>query len=441
MKRGGAALLGVVVLSGCAYYNTLYNSERLLEEADAYYRSGQDSLAAARYQDVIRKTSDAYRGQPSGEQSVELLVLLGRAQLRVGRVRDARAALELAEGRARDSALRAQILLYLGHATADLGNESEALAYAGRALRLGVVGPASGEAYLLRGRLRLQGADVPAGWADLEEAAAHEGLMVDARLEGLRWSVHYGALDRARTALAALLLDSSAEERRDTVSALVSAASERWSPSVAGELLADVNEAAWERPARNALELQRARLLRSAGDTVAAEAHAWRIAAGRGEGAADARLLLSRWHLDRTSDLGDAQAVVPILLPVGDDPRAAGLVAAVGDLTHFTGLGLDDPLGWFAAAEVAQDRLAAPMLARGLYLAYADTDPEDPWAPKALLAALTVASDEEDRSWLRGRLEAHPNSPYVQAARGSSAAAVESLEEELQERLREIASR
>jgi hypothetical protein len=102
---------------------------------------------------------------------------------------------------------------------------------------------------------------------------------------------------------------------------------------------------------------------------------------------------------------------------------------------------LDDPLGWFAAAEVSRNRLEAPILARGLYLAYADTDPMDPWAPKALLAALSVALDEADRSWLRGRLEAHGDSPYVQAARGSSVAGIESLEEELQERLREIVSR
>jgi hypothetical protein len=90
---------------------------------------------------------------------------------------------------------------------------------------------------------------------------------------------------------------------------------------------------------------------------------------------------------------------------------------------------------------VARDRLAALGLARGLFLAYADTDPSDPWAPKALLAALDVAQDEEDRDWLRGRLEAHVGSPYVLAARGRPPAGFEALEEELAVRLREITGR
>ena len=42
--RFGAFLL----LTGCVYYNALYNAERLYEEGEAHRRSGRDSLAAAR---------------------------------------------------------------------------------------------------------------------------------------------------------------------------------------------------------------------------------------------------------------------------------------------------------------------------------------------------------------------------------------------------------
>jgi hypothetical protein len=90
---------------------------------------------------------------------------------------------------------------------------------------------------------------------------------------------------------------------------------------------------------------------------------------------------------------------------------------------------------------VARERLGAPVLARGLFLAYADTDPTDRWAPKAVLGALSVASNEVDRSWLRRRLEAHRDSPYVQAAFGRPASGFEDLEEELRVRLSEIAAR
>ena len=73
MSRFGAAVLGVVVLSGCAYYNTLYNAERLFEEAEAHRRAGREVQAAARYRDVIRKTADAYRGRPTGEDAAATL--------------------------------------------------------------------------------------------------------------------------------------------------------------------------------------------------------------------------------------------------------------------------------------------------------------------------------------------------------------------------------
>ena len=117
------------------------------------------------------------------------------------------------------------------------------------------------------------------------------------------------------------------------------------------------------------------------------------------------------------------------------------LLAALGALDDFTSVGLTDPLAWFAAAEIARDDLEARPLARGLFLAYADADPNDPWVPKALLAALAVASDDTDRAWLLGRLETHAVSPYVLAARGAPAPGFEALEEGLAARLREMKNR
>ncbi|MGD8279984.1 MAG: hypothetical protein PVJ80_08990 [Gemmatimonadota bacterium] len=442
MIRRGAAVLGVVVLAGCAYYNTLYNSERLFEEAEAHRRAGRDSLAGALYRDVIRKTSDAYRPGRTGEEAAETLALLGRAQLRAGQAREARAALLEAATLTARPELRSTILVHLAFASARLGDEEEALARVEDALRGALAGEALGEAYLLRGRLRLQEAETPAAWEDLELASAADPLVsVDAGVERLRWGVHYRAFDRAESAVDELLVDPRAGERHDTIAALVSAAATRWGPATAAALLDDVDSSPWDRMDRSTLQLEHAGLLLQAGETEQAEEEAWRVARGRGESVTEARLLLADWQLGRARDLSDAQAVVPILLPVADDPRAAELVDAVDDLDRYSSIGLDDPLGWFAAAEVARNRLGAPTLARGLYLAYADTDPTDPWASKALLAALSVSSDEEDRTWMRGRLEAHGDSPYVQAARGGSTAGLEALEEELQERLREIASR
>lgn len=442
MSRPGAVCLGVVVLSGCAYYNTLYNSEHLYDEAEALRGSGQDSLADARYEDVVRKTSDAYRGRPTGEDVAQTLFLLGRAELRLGRAREARAALLEASSHARVPGLRPRILVHAAYASERLGDRDEAFSLLEQGLAEGLEGRELGEAYLLRGRLRLGEANERDGWADLAAAATtHPSVAADAGVERLRWGVRYADLDRARAAMTDLLRDGAAGEHLDTIAPLVSEAAARWSPSVAAAMLEGVESAPWSRPERSRLELQRATLLRSAGDTTAAEEEAWSVARGRGEAVSEARLLLARWRLGATRDLGGAQSVVPILLPVADDPAAEQLLAAIDAVEAYSGVGLDEPLGWFAAAEVARDRLAAPVLARGLFLAYADTDPSDPWAPKALLAALNMSTDDEDRSWLRGRLEAHRDSPYVQAARGGPAAGFDDLEEDLRVRLSEIATR
>lgn len=151
--------------------------------------------------------------------------------------------------------------------------------------------------------------------------------------------------------------------------------------------------------------------------------------------------MLASWRIERARDLAEVYSVRSLLLPAGTDPRVVARLAAVDDLESFASLGLDDPLGWFAAAEVARDRLGADYVARGLFLAYADRAPTDPWAPKALLAAIQVSPEESDRVWLRERLETHRDSPYVLAASGRSAAGFEALEEELDVRLEELTGR
>src|SRR5207302_2403896 len=71
------------------------------------------------------------------------------------------------------------------------------------------------------------------------------------------------------------------------------------------------------------------------------------------------------------------------------------------------------PLALFAAAEIARDRLDAPLLARKLFLAYADLVPDAVWTPKALLAAFALSGEDSARATLRARLERYPGSAYV----------------------------
>ncbi len=431
---------GVVLSSACTYHNTIYNAGLLYDRAERSRRSGQDSLSRALYRDVIDKTEAAYRARPASDWAAEAMYLAGRSRLRIGELEAARAALTEAESLAGPDLARS-IRVYQAAALAQSGDAGGALATVNEALGAGVGGPARAEAHLLRGRWLLANAYIDQGWWDLDRAAEIDpAIRVEAGLERLRWSIEHGDVERARSSMTLLLSYPEAGARLDEVAESLTRARGTWGPDVAAGLLEPARSARWEREARGRLRLTRARLLREGGDP-AAEDEAWGVARTLGIAAAEARVLLARWHLQQTEDIADAYAVRRILLPAGVHPDVTDLVGAVDELEILTDIGLEDPLAWFAAAEIARDRLSADYLARGLFLAYADGAPEEPWVPKALLAAIAVSPAEGDRAWLRGRLEAHDQSPYVRAARGATGAGFEALEEELRVRLRELRSR
>jgi hypothetical protein len=431
----------VVLTAGCAYHNAIYNAERLYREGERLRRAGLDELAAERYREVVRKTADAYRARPDADWAGEALSLLGRSRLRLGESGAARSALE--EAVARVAAHNAPAVgVWLAEALAASGEERAALERVEMALEAPLEGTALAEAHLVRGRLQLGLGQPERAWWSLDRAAeADPAVRVEAALARLDAALDAGHRESAARALDLLLAYEEGGGRRVAVTDGVARAREAWGAGVAARLLGGADSARWEREARGRIRLERARLLRDSGASTQAADVAWQVAEGLGAGSAEARAMLARWHLEGARDLVEAFAVRRILLPAGGDTAVATLVDAVDALETYAGVGLDEPLGLFAAGEVARDRLGADYLARGLFLAYADGSPDEPWAPKALLAALQVATSEPDRAWLRGRLEAHAASPYVLAAHGGPPAGFEALEEELAVRLRDITGR
>ena len=442
MKRLGAGLLGVAMLmGGCAYYNSIYNAERSFDEGERHRRAGRDSLAVARYRDVVRKAAEGYRRDPTGQWADDALFLVGRAQLRLGELRAARAALERAAETAETDEARRSIRVYLAVAESEGGNARAALGLVNEALGGLREGPAMAEAHLLRGRILLSGGN-DAGWWDLDRAPEVDvGTRVEAAVERLHWALANDQVDRAEEGFARLLSYPEASEQIDTVAALAHEAAELWSREVAARLLSGVTSSSWDRTGRSRVTLVRADLLHSAGDTAAASAVAWAAAEGIGEGGAEARLRIATWRLETTDDLADLEAVEEILLPAADHPGVETVIGALDAVRSLASVGFEEPLAWFAAAETARDELGAGLLARGLFLAYADADRDAPWVAKALLAAVDTSPGEGDRAWLRGRLEAFPDSPYVLVAHGRTAPGFEALEQDLALRLRELRNR
>lgn len=442
MARAAILIAGVLsCASGCAYHNTLYNAERIYREGEQLRLAGRSDGAMDAYREVARKTGDAYRARPFSPWAGEALLLLGRARLRLG---DAEAALSaLREAAARvGPERRGAVDVYLAAALAESGERHLALERVGRALQGPLDESTRADAHLLRGGLQLERGQVESGWWDFDRAAeANPDVRVEAGLLRLSAAVEDGDRARATRAVDLLLSYEGGGARLAAVTDGVADARARWGAAAAAELLAGADSARWERDPRDRIRLGRAWLLREAGATTQAFELAWSVARAFGPVSAEARLMLADWQLEAARDLAEVHAVRRILHPSADDPRVRRLLDSVDTVERYASLGLDEPLGWFAAAEVARDELGADYLARGLFLAYADASGSEPWAAKALLAALEVSQSEGDRAWLRDRLEAHRGNPYVLAAHGGPAAGFEALEEELAVRLREIRSR
>jgi len=180
--------------------------------------------------------------------------------------------------------------------------------------------------------------------------------------------------------------------------------------------------AAWSTDKRLDLQLFRASLAAGAGDTAAALAEADAVARGpdRLQGA-HARVTVARWRLASARDLAAADAVRSELLAAVADGEAQQILRSLKMLDVLVDRAPQgEPIALFAAAELARDQLGAPVLARRLFLAYVDLVPGAPWAPKAIMAAATLAPPA-GRDSLQARLARYTSSVYVQP-RGTPAA-------------------
>lgn len=446
MRAAGGAFAAVAVMvplvAGCLHHNVVHNARGRYAAAEQHRRNGQDSLAQAAYQDVVRKTGEALRARPEGEWADEARSLLGRAYLRLGDYRPASLILnELAAGGVSPS-LRLDAEAHLGMVAEATGKQEEALARADRVLQGNAAPPATAAAHLVKGRILSARGVMERAWWEFDRAVeADPSLRLDVGLERASAALRRGDLSRSRGAFEALLAEDRAAVRADSVLTLLEAAAQRWGPGEAARLVESIGGSPWAREPRNRLELARARFLDDAGETAAALDAVRAVTSGLGASAAEGRLMLADWRLAAASDLSILPQLRSLLLPSAADPRVGTVLASVDRLERFADLGLEEPLAWFRAGEVARDELGARIVARGFFLAYVDQAPADPWAPKAILAAIAVATDEEDRAWLQGRLEGHGDSPYVLAAQGGAAAGYQALEEGLEVRLMELGQR
>lgn len=423
-RRGRTLLLCVPLLAGCVYFNALYNARQRLADGERARQAGRADEARAAYDDAVRKAASSYRREPDGRWADDALYVLGRAYLRQGRLVEARDALAEAVRITDDDNVREGASLYLGAALSLTGEPGRGLRLLNEAIRDLPAGPLRAEGHYWRARLLLGQGMADQGWWDLDRAAEEDpSLGVPAHLERLQWGVLRDDPVRAAEGAAALLALPQGAARVDSLGALVRRAERRWGPGPAAELLAPARGGSWPPVPRGEVLFLRARLLAEAGDTLAAESEAGWVAGGVGDAAVDARLLLARIRIRRAVEVEDLGSARTVLLPAAGQAEVRALAEEIRTVELLCEWAVETPEAYFAAAELARDALGAPILARHLFLAYAEAAPRGPWTGKALLATLALQGPSDEDVAIRGRLARMPGDPYVRESRNGFSAA------------------
>src|SRR5690606_10682858 len=274
MRRGAvfAASLGLVV-SACAYFNSLYNAKRHFAEAERAAAQGNPGAAYASYGLALEKAAKSLRQSPQGRWADDALFLIARSHFGRSDYPAARAALQRLVAETGDKRIRMGAHAYLGATEYRLANYHAAILHLDAAVE-GGGGPGDmlAFAHLWRARAGFAIGDDDGGWADLEaESSAKGPIAREARIESARRSVEGDDTERARAAFATLLADANAHTFADSMRRLAGVAAARWGPNPARALLEGAADAPWPLTRRLVLTLYAGELAAAAGDMDAAE--------------------------------------------------------------------------------------------------------------------------------------------------------------------------
>jgi hypothetical protein len=405
-------------LDGCGYYNTMYNARRHFAEAERLREKGEAEAAGREWAAAIDGAAASYRGHPRSRWADDALYLIGRARFHLGDRVAARTAFMGMLDISDDPILLEGARSGIGAIDVADGEPAAGLARLDSAIASAADRNVTVFALLWRARARFALGTVDSAWSDLDRVSVWPGGPdVDAVLESAAQAVVHGDTVRFRHAILRLYADARAASRSDSCLSLIRRAAFDAGPSYGRSITTSIEESAWTPDAMASHRLEQVRFTAASGDTAAAVQAALVIAAGRDPVAVEARRLAvtlelaraGRDDLDRIRDM-----LMPAVPGTGDIVQALAAIAWLLDRGHAGG----QPLALFAAAELARDELHAGRLARQLFLDYAGIDPHDLWAPKALLAAVTLEDDPAAARDIIGRFsDAAPN-VYVEAVLG-----------------------
>lgn len=406
----------VLCLAGCGYYNSLYNANRSFETAQRATRSGDAATASREYRAAIERAAVSYRKYPDSRWADDALLLLGRARFALGEYDAAAAAMRTLLEHSADPQMRSRAHAHLGASLMQLDQPAAAMVHLDSAA---VHADSEDGAFtrLWRGRAAFRNGREAEGWAELAAALRGDGIVAHtAALDGVQRALEARDSARAFEFMAHLARTPHVAATLADVDSVLLRMGRDWSPTVAFESSAPLAESAWPAATRDAIQLSRARLAVQAGDAATALALATRVgnAVSLGVGSR-ARRLAAQIRLAEVDSAAGLEAVRTLLLPAYDDREALELLRGVRAAQILIENGSDpaSSISLFAAAELLRDELAAPRLARRIFLDYATTN-DNVWAGKAALAAHLIDADGETSA----ALERLRDNAYVRAAGG-----------------------
>ncbi len=424
------ALGAVVLLSGCVYYNGVYNAKRLTRSAEKADRDGRTIEATNYWSQVIVKADSVVARHPASEYVPQVELLRGRAMARLGQCPEAIPVLEAALPFAPDSAALETATFELARCYAAGGNIAAAADAFGRL--------ANARTLETRREARFQYAHALRMAGRFPEALDALARVDDPRAPSERMVALAGAgqLDSA------WVMADSAVARADTSApwdSLLSVAGRR-DPAAASAMVDRLLQMPGVPLAEQARWLAADGVRLMALDSARGDARLGQAGAvgGASEPAGAARLLRVKLALGRVVAAADLAPVLDTLAALRDVTRAAFEAVPLYDAAVRVRAAADSAaikapeadMALFLAAEAARDGLHSARLAAALFHRIVDQWPASPYAPKALLALHDVRpADVPD---LGGELAArYPASPYYAALRGESDPRLQSLEDSL----------
>ncbi|MDQ6827519.1 MAG: hypothetical protein M3081_01480 [Gemmatimonadota bacterium] len=415
--RSALAVLAAAV-SGCAYFNGIYNARQAEQNGDKFARSGRLGLADSAYTVAAMTAESVLVRYPKSQWTDDALRIAGRGWARARQCNFAvprlRAYVDRAEQSRQPAKERDRAALALGECLQRLGRNAEARELLapmstrtdaiGRSASLWAARAAIATGDDASARLFLAGADT----ADAEWELAGDALAKHdySRAESLlvkRAAAGDGRTD-ADSALAALWR----ADRISGVERIVAAYDlSRAAPAERARLhvvMGDLFYASGRDSLARAHYLATERLSR---DSIAVRESAARLTL------LSLRSLSAKVDVDNAVRTAHARAAGSVLQRRLEDNLL--LLEMLEQRQDFTGASL------FLAAEIARDSLRAPALAHTMFKRVAASSPQSPLAAKALLAAAQMAPDSADSYIARIRRE-YPLSPYLPAEHPDSIA-------------------